>query len=106
VRAALPVLQRAARVVILSNTDDMGDEAVAAEQDRMGDYLALHGVSNVSMKRVSGADVAKSLLAASNACDILVSGAYGRPRFYEWVLGGTTRALVSAAGGPSLLLAH
>jgi nucleotide-binding universal stress UspA family protein len=35
-----------------------------------------------------------------------VSGAYGRPRLYEMVLGGTTRSLVQAEQAPHLLLAH
>jgi hypothetical protein len=36
----------------------------------------------------------------------LVAGAYGRPRLFEIILGGTTRSLTHAPEGPSLLLAH
>lgn len=108
VRAALPVLQQCEEVFILSNGDDIGASAAAAEQQTLEAYLARHGVANLRSDTLSGRSVAVSLLdaAARNGCDLLVSGAYGRPRLYEWILGGTTRTLVNAADGPSLLLAH
>lgn len=108
VRAALPLLQQSEQVFVLSNGDDIGAEAAAAEQARLQSYLALHGVAKVERQTLSGRNVAASLLDACErlGCDLLVSGAYGRPRLYEWILGGTTRALVNAAGGPALLLAH
>lgn len=108
VRAAMPLLQHADRVLIFSNGDDIGTEAAGAEQAGLHAHLGLHGVANVDFETVCGSNVATSLLDAAkrNHCDVLVSGAYGRPRLYEWILGGTTRALVGADDGPSLLLAH
>jgi hypothetical protein len=35
-----------------------------------------------------------------------VAGGYGRPRLFELVLGGTSRALVAAAEAPHILFAH
>ncbi|MGD9981833.1 MAG: universal stress protein [Hyphomonadaceae bacterium] len=107
-RAALPMLQQSEEVLILSNGDDIGAEAAATEQEKLEVYLARHSVANVRAQTTTGRSVAASLLDAAqrNRCDVLVSGAYGRPRLYEWILGGTTRALVSAGDGPSLLLAH
>jgi len=108
VRAALPLLQAASGVLILRNVDDESAEAEASSSEQLRAYLALHGVSNLALSEVRGARVAESLLGAARAdkCELLVAGAYGRPRLFEMVLGGTTRALVRAEGGPNLLLAH
>jgi nucleotide-binding universal stress UspA family protein len=45
-------------------------------------------------------------VARTRRCDLVVAGAYGRPRLYETLLGGATREFVSAEGAPNLLLAH
>lgn len=108
VRAALPLLQMASKVVVLRNTEDGGLDEGAAPPAALADYLNRHGVKNVNARDIGGERVAPSLLAAARAetCDLLVSGAYGRPRLYEMVLGGTTRSLVLAGEAPHLLLAH
>lgn len=108
VRAALPVLKQSEEVLIFSNGDDIGASAAEREQHALEAYLARHGVANQRAETVPGRSVAASLLDATarNGCDLLVSGAYGRPRLYEWILGGTTRTLVHASDGPALLLAH
>lgn len=108
VRAAMPLLQAASGVLVLRNVDDDSEEADASSSDKMKAYLTLHGVKNVALREVRGARVADSLLSAARAdkCELLVAGAYGRPRLFEMVLGGTTRALVHAPDAPSLLLAH
>lgn len=109
VRAALPFLRKASAVFVLSNADDPdARERAGATSDALLEYLALHGVGNVTLRAVGGEKVGASLLrgAESSECGLLVAGAFGRPRMYELVLGGTTRALVGAAGGPNLLLAH
>lgn len=108
IRAALPLIKAAARVVVLQNADDSGldpdDSAIAA----LKDYLELNGVTNITTRAVRGAAVAPSLLAGaqSEQCELLVAGGYGRPRLYELALGGTTRTLVNAEGAPHLFLAH
>ncbi|MEZ6024045.1 MAG: universal stress protein [Hyphomonadaceae bacterium] len=108
VRAALPLLRGAPRVLILRNVDDESAEAEAGGVADLKRYLALHGVKAAEARELHGERVAESLLAAVKAegCDLLVAGAYGRPRLFEMVLGGTTRALVQAADGPNLFLAH
>lgn len=108
VRAALPLIKAASGVVVLHNVEDQTTEFTAGTAERLMTYLALHGVKSVLMRDVHGARVAESLLAAAKAekCELLVAGAYGRPRLFEMVLGGTTRALVEAESGPNLLLAH
>ncbi|HRK65213.1 MAG TPA: hypothetical protein PLN53_12525, partial [Terricaulis sp.] len=94
--------------LIVRNVDDAGAADAAGDPERLRTYLAAHGVSDIAVRNVRGERVAASLLAAAQAdsCALLIAGAYGRPRFYEMVLGGATRAFVIAAEGPSLLLAH
>jgi nucleotide-binding universal stress UspA family protein len=108
VRAALPLLKAAARVVVLQNADDRGLAPEGLGPDLLADYLERHGVASVATRTLRGATIAKSLLAAAQdeKCELLVAGGYGRPRLYELALGGTTRALVNAEGSPHLLLAH
>jgi nucleotide-binding universal stress UspA family protein len=106
VRAALPFLKAASGVLVLSNIDDVDTEL--ADDGPVRDFLRQHEVANVTSRKVHGANIADSLLAAARAdkCTLLVAGGFGRPRLVEFVLGGTTRALVNAAGEPHLLLAH
>ena len=108
VRAALPLLRLASKVLVFRNTEDSGLDASAANADALRAYLELHGVKNIAVRDIRGERVAVSLLEAvgGEKCDLLVSGAYGRPRLYEMVLGGTTRSLVLADQAPHLLLAH
>lgn len=107
VRAALPLLRLASRVLVLRNVEDEGLDAEAGASAGLIAYLGWHGVNAVGLD-LRGERVAPSLLEAARAekCDLLVSGAYGRPRLYEMVLGGTTRALAQAAEAPHLFLAH
>ena len=108
VRAALPLLRLASKTLVFRNTEDSGLDASAANADALRAYLELHGVKNIAARDILGERVAPSLLEAAHAekCDLLVSGAYGRPRLYEMALGGTTRSLVLADQAPHLLLAH
>jgi len=108
VRAAMPLLKAASRVVVLQNTDDRGLDPDDASSERLTDYLARNGVANIATRALQGSSVAASLLAGAQSenCELLVAGGYGRPRLYELALGGTTRALVNAERAPHLLLAH
>ena len=108
VRAALAVLRLASKVVVLRNIADGGLDKSAVSPEALADYLKQHGVKGVTSRDIRGERVAPSLLEAAREekCDLLVSGAYGRPRLYEMALGGTTRTLVLAEQAPHLLLAH
>jgi nucleotide-binding universal stress UspA family protein len=107
-RAALPLLQAAASVLILRNVDDRSSESDTSDVARLEAYLQSHGVKQIKSSALHGERVADSLLAAARAakCELLVAGAFGRPRLFEMALGGTTRSLVQATGGPNVLLAH
>lgn len=107
VRAALPLLRHSEGVLVLHNREDEASNKKPAETGRLMRYLSAHGV-DASAREIGGKNVALSLLetARSENCDLLVAGAFGRPRLYELVLGGTTRELADAAGPPHILLAH
>lgn len=108
VRAALPLLQAAQLVIALTNADGRAVGAETAAAGPLEAYLRRHGVVRFESRTVRGSNVAASLVEGARAgkCDTLVAGAYGRPRLYELILGGTTRALVHADTAPHLILAH
>jgi len=107
VSAAMPLLQRARQVHILSWTGE--DEAVQGQGLDLQGYLRLRGV-NATWHR-QGAEPADSLgeLLLSRAFDLqaslLVMGCYGHSRAREWVLGGTTRTVLQCMTLP-VLMAH
>lgn len=103
-RTALPLLQKASRVVVA------GAPAASSrsfELARMVDFLAARGVSAQVRVLEGSHDAAKLLLEAARAegADFLVAGAFGHPRLQEFIFGGTTRSLLNA-DGPSLFLSH
>ena len=107
IRAALAMLRQMKSVFVFTNVDEsyeVGDEIAEAARA----YLERHGVANIVTRSVKGADVPHSLLdaARSQGCELLVAGGYGRPRLYELVLGGATRAFVNAEGAPDIFLSH
>lgn len=108
IKAALPVLHTAKEIVVCQHPTDLKDVTLASDPSTLISYLALHRLTNVRVETVKGGDVAMALLAGAREadCGLLVAGGYGRPRFLELVLGGTTRALVDAGGRPHLILAH
>jgi nucleotide-binding universal stress UspA family protein len=108
VRAALPILARCERIVSISNVEQGEAEGVKPHTERLDAFLSYHGAPAPAHVQVTGGEVAVSLLKAAReaGCGVLVAGGYGRPRLFEFVLGGATRSLVRAEGSPSLLLAH
>jgi len=109
VRAALPLLREARNVVILQDPAGLDeDERGAADPGRLSHYLRLHGVRTSEAMAIAGGADGEALVAAARerGADLLVAGAYGHARLREWALGGATRAMLAARGGPSILLAH
>ena len=107
-KAALPALHTAQEIIVLQHPSDLKDLTLASDPATLVSYLSRHGLTNVRVESVNGDNVALALIggACLADCGLLVAGGYGRPRFLEFVLGGTTRALVDAQGRPHLLLAH
>ena len=106
VNDALPFLQSAERVVVVTVNSARGDRIEAADIAR---HLARHGIaaeiSDIVIDRES--DVGDVLLsrASDEAVDLIVMGAYGHSRLRELVLGGVSRALLGHMTVP-VLMAH
>ena len=104
-RTALPLLQKAGRVVILA----AGAATTRAfEPQRLQAFLAARGVQAEVKLLSGGGDPAHLLLdaARAEAAGLMVAGAYGHPRLQEFIFGGTTRSFLHAEGAPSLFLSH
>jgi nucleotide-binding universal stress UspA family protein len=103
-RLALPLLEKASRVVILA-----APKATSRSFDpaRLQAYYAARGVAtDIDILPDSG-DAAPLLLYAARkaGAEILVAGAFGHPRLQEFIFGGTTRTLLST-DQPTLFLSH
>jgi nucleotide-binding universal stress UspA family protein len=103
-RTALPLLEKAARVVILAAP---AASSRSFDADRLKDFFAARGVKAEVELLAGTGDAAHPLLEAAQrlTADILVAGAFGHPRLQEYIFGGTTRTLLNN-DGPSLFLSH
>jgi nucleotide-binding universal stress UspA family protein len=102
---ALPLLARAKSVQIFTS-GPAGDEGPIHSAKAAIGYLACHRVQAEALHATASDDrVGDTILARANklGADLLVMGAYGRPRFAELVLGGATRAILRKAGIPVLM---
>jgi nucleotide-binding universal stress UspA family protein len=108
VRKALPLLQRAEHVAVLTGRS----RAIFPATMRMAPldviaYLRHHGVSaelqSVDTDENAGDEILER--AAAEKCDLIVMGAFGHSRFREWVLGGATRYILEHMGVP-VFMAH
>ena len=103
---AMPFLTAAKSVIVA-----LVDEGGPAEQQGVepgadvARHLDRHGV-NVEVRHVEGwSRTSDAILneAGKSGADMIVMGGYGHSRFREWILGGTTREILSAAGVPVLV---
>ena len=106
VAAAMPLLQRARQVHVVSWTSP--DEAVAGARLDLPGYLQRHGVQAVWHGQADEPeDIGELLL--SRAFDLeatlLVMGCYGHTRAREWILGGASRTVLRSMTLP-VLMAH
>ena len=103
---AMPVLERAKHVTVLcvNPSPELGDEPGAD----IALQLARHGV-NAEAAHIFAHDIdpGDALLSRASdlSADMIVMGAYGRPRMRELVLGGVTRDLMKQMTVP-VLMAH
>ena len=101
---ALPILERAASVEVLTVTD-AGRGADPAE---IAGFLKRHAVAcTTRMLSAGGRDVADLLVEESlrDGDGLLVMGAFGHSPIGEFLFGGVTRGAMTAASVP-LLMAH
>jgi len=107
--AALPLIKRA-RAVHLVHLRHPGHDSVLPQQasvDRAAIWLACHGLEVRGRVSTNALPVGEALLSeiADTGANLLVMGAWGRRRFVERLLGGTTRTLVDSMTAP-VLFAH
>lgn len=99
---ALPFLQRAKTVTVLS----VGDDASGQNPEDVCAYLARHGIASRHLIRapLSGSHADSIIDAAlEEGSDLIVSGAYGHNRMREWIFGGVTGDLLAASPVPCLM---
>ncbi len=105
VTAALPFLQIAKQIVIMTVAEDQ--HAPEEEAERLMAGLRWHGVP-VSVRHLQpdGHSAADALLAAAREhAALLVMGGYGHSRLREWIFGGFTLSVLRSAEVP-VLMAH
>lgn len=108
--AAMPMLRRAANVVLLRGTPRESQTAGVLCKPVFDprQYLLARGIHAVTESIEASADeVGDALLTAAsrNRADLLVMGAFGKKRFNEWYLGGSTRHILQYAALP-LFMKH
>ena len=104
VGAAMPLLKRARRVVILSWSGD--DKKVVGKRLDLRGYLRLNGVEASWQEQGNETSGLGELLLSRSfdlGADLLVMGCYGHSRAREWVLGGTSRIVLESMTLPVLM---
>jgi nucleotide-binding universal stress UspA family protein len=108
VTAAMPILKKASRIVVLSANES--GEAAQAEASAvcLADQLRWHGVKvqahQVPLDMLAPAEAVLAVAADMGAA-LVVMGGYGHSRAIEFVLGGFTRYALGHTQLP-ILLAH
>jgi len=108
ISAAMPLLKRAKKVIVLSVEEHGGETAACrASAERLAAQLARHGMDveahGLAAKPHGGANILIEKARQLQA-DLIVSGAYSNSRVRELVFGGFTRSLLSSCELPVLLL--
>lgn len=104
---ALPLLQRASQVEVVTWDERSGsdEKALQPELDALQKWLTWQRVPATVRIESSGASIADAMLsrAADTDADLIVMGAYGHSRWTELVLGGATRGLLASMTVPVLM---
>ncbi|MFN3564859.1 MAG: universal stress protein [Burkholderiaceae bacterium] len=104
---ALPFLQRAQQVVVLSIAGKRTADALGGTPGAdVAVYLARHGVkTEVAPTVAADVDAGEEILsrAFDYGADLIVMGAYGHSRAREIVLGGATRTVLNSMTVPVLM---
>ena len=109
IRAAVPILRRAARILVLQREAGLDPWMADPGLERLNAYLGAHGVgAGRAIPASEAGEQGEALLqgARDAGADLLVAGAFGHARLRETIFGGATRTFLKASDGPSLLLAH
>lgn len=107
VNDAMPFITAARKTVILTVDADRNPERFGDEPgSNLLEHLRRHGVAvDIVHTASTGAPVSEVIIqkAAEHGADLLVIGAYSRPRTSQFLFGGTTRSLLAEAGMPMLI---
>lgn len=103
VSAALPLLGKAERAIVLATGEDGETGQLTAQH--LIDYLGLHGIKCDLHIFKPKASIGVSLLSAAKAAnaDTLLMGGYGHSRRRELIMGGATREVIDRADIPVLM---
>lgn len=106
VALAMPLLERAERVTVLTVTGGTG--VLGPSADQMIRYLQRNSIPAESLTvGLDGKNTGEAILGAAQAlaCDLLIKGAFTQSRLRQMVFGGATQRVMAAATLP-VLLAH
>lgn len=93
---AMPFLQRAKNVHVVTVTDDKALKTAATAAD-LGRFLARHGVTATLEETKGGHRAVGDVLRTyvdERGIDLLVMGGYGHSRMREFILGGATKSVL------------
>ena len=104
---ALPFLKDAKKVFAVAVTPDADDSLHDLRSDRhVAAFLRRHDV-DATVQRIAAPDIAAGELLLSQAADfgadLIVMGAYSRPRITALIWGGVTRVMLSSMTVPVLM---
>lgn len=109
VAEATPILEKAARtVILLVDPEPAATDGKSEPAADLAKHLDRHGAQvEVVVIESQSRSVSEIILeqAARISADLVVMGGYGHSRAREWILGGVTRNLLSSSRFP-LLMAH
>ena len=101
---AMPILQKADRVTVLTVIGGTGVVGPSAEQ--LIRYLQCNGIVAKSMRvELDRRNTGEAILATAQSlgCDLLIKGAYTQSRLRQWIFGGATQHVLENAALPVLL---
>ena len=101
---AMPLLQKANRVTVLTVTGGTAVPGPSAEQ--LIRYLERNGIVTEPMRvELDGRNTGEAILATAQSlgCDLLIKGAYTQSRLRQMIFGGATQHVLANAALPVLL---
>lgn len=107
-RAAVPLLRCADAVHMVSVGDKVQIDAHELPAEAAVAYLDRHGIDCQQVDLPRGSDSVEDVLmsaARAREAGMMVMGAYGQPRLFETLFGGTTRTMLADPPMP-VLMAH
>ena len=106
VAEAMPYLQIAKEVMVMSVTGEQGKKVEGNVGDAAVRHLKHHGVAaHLHRGKCRNSDVGEKLIAEAKKtkCDVIVLGGYGHSRLREMILGGVTYHLMRNSPIPLLM---